>query len=356
MDYLLDNWSFDPFLILVIAVVVWHEAGLWRLARRSRPERTRQRRLRSIWFYAGLAVLLIAVESPIDYWAYDYFFVHMIQHLLLMFAAPTLVVAGAPWQPLLAALPGQMGRSATREVMAGGWSRPLRAAGGFVLRPWVAVFLFNAAMVLWHVPALFDLAEDNQTVHIWLMHGSFFATGVLFWLQFIPSPPFRSQMSLLGRVAALLVTNVVMIMLAMALSIFVTRSIYAPYNHVPGVTLPPFADQQIGAAILWVCGDFWALPTMIVTVRKLLNDEGGFAGAVERYLRRASVRGWGGSGADVVKPRTELSPAASTSASAGQPRNGWRSGGRRTRGWQQPPDLEQIVAPDKPGDGAGPET
>jgi len=49
-------------------VVVWHEIGLRRLASRSRPERTRERRLRSLWFYLGLAVLLIALESPLDYW------------------------------------------------------------------------------------------------------------------------------------------------------------------------------------------------------------------------------------------------------------------------------------------------
>src|SRR6185437_8591642 len=51
-----------------LAVSAWHEIGLRRLARRSRPDRTRQRRIRSLWFYAGLGVLLLAVESPIDYW------------------------------------------------------------------------------------------------------------------------------------------------------------------------------------------------------------------------------------------------------------------------------------------------
>jgi putative membrane protein len=302
MNYLLHNWSFDPFLVVAVLVAGWHEAGLRRLARRSRPERTRQRRLRSAYFYAGLAVLLLAIESPIDYWAGDYFFVHMIQHLLLMFAAPTLIVAGAPWQPLLAALPAHLDRAAARGVLAGGWSRPLRAAGGFLLRPWVSVVLFNAAMIAWHVPALFDVGENNQFVHIWLMHGSFLAAGLLFWLQYIPSPPFRRRMPLTSRAAALFGTNVVMIMLAMALSIFSRTSVYPVYSHLPGVTLPPFADQQIGASILWVCGDFWALPTMIVIIRQIAGGEGGLSATVDRGLRRMSAR-W-----PQPRPVTELTP------------------------------------------------
>jgi putative membrane protein len=300
MSYLTGHWSFDPFLILALVVAGWHEIGLWRLARRSRPERTRERRLRSLWFYAGLAVLLVAVESPIDYWADSYFFAHMIQHLLLMFAAPSLIVAGAPWQPLLStlhwALPGRAGRSVTRGVLAGGWSRPLRAFGGLLLRPWVSVGLFNAAMIIWHLPGPFDLAERNQAVHIWLMHGSMFAAGVLFWLQFIPSPPFHRRMPLLSQALALLGTNVIMIGMAMALSIFVTGSVYPVYDHIPGVTLPPFADQQIGAAILWVCGDFWALPTMIVLVRRMVASEGSMTVALDKMLSRGASqasRGWG---------------------------------------------------------------
>jgi putative membrane protein len=290
MSYVVDHWSFDPFLIVAMVLASWHEIGLARLARRSRPDRTRQRRLRSIWFYGGLAVLLIAVQSPIDYWAGDYFFVHMLQHLLLMFAAPTLIVAGAPWQPLLDGLPGRMGRSATREVMRGGWSRPLRAAGGAVLRPWVAIALFSIVMLLWHIPVLFDLAQNNQAVHIWLMHASFFIAGVLFWLQFIPSPPFRMRMAPAAQAVALVGTNVMMWILAMSMSILTQASWYPVYNHIPGVTLPPFADQQIGAGILWVCGDVWAIPCLIVVIRRLIAEDGNVSSAVEKILGR------GGSG------------------------------------------------------------
>ena len=44
MSYLTQHWSYDPFMIIVIVLVCWHEIGLARLARRSRPDRARQRR------------------------------------------------------------------------------------------------------------------------------------------------------------------------------------------------------------------------------------------------------------------------------------------------------------------------
>jgi putative membrane protein len=295
VKYLTDHWSLDPFLIVAIVLVAWHEIGLARLRRRSRPERTRQRRQRSLWFYGGLAVLLIAVQSPIDYWADDYFFVHMIQHLLLMFAVPTLIVAGAPWQPLIDALPAALGRRATRGVLRGGWSWPLRAIAAAALRPWASVTIFNVVMLAWHLPALFDLAQNSQAVHIWLMHGSFFIAGVLFWLQFIGSPPFRIRMPPASQAAALLLTNVVMWILAMSMGILSSHSWYPVYDHIPGVTLPPFADQQIGAGILWVCGDFWAVPCMIFVIRRLIAEDGDVSSAVDRILGRGSGRyGWAG--------------------------------------------------------------
>ncbi len=306
MSYLVDHWSFDPFLIVVAVLVIWHEIGLARLARRSRPERTAQRRRRSWLFYGGLAVLLLSVVSPVDYWSDGYFFVHMFQHMLLMFAAPTLVVAGAPWQPLLAGLPGRTGQAVTRGTLRGSWSRPLRAVGGFLLRPWVSVVLFSVVMVLWHVPVLFDLAQNNQYVHIWLMHASFFLAGVLFWLQFIPSPPFRLQMTPVAQAAALVATNVVMWVLAMSMSILTQVSWYSVYSHVPGVTLAPFADQQIGAAILWVCGDFWAIPALIVVMRRMIDQDGSMGAALEKMLGRGSAGaryGWASAGNGHRNPR-----------------------------------------------------
>ncbi len=286
MSYLVDNWSFDPFVLVVAVVVVIHELGLANLRRRSLPERTRTRRLRSLLFYGGLALLLIAVMSPIDYWADDYFFVHMVEHIIIAFFAPILIVAGAPWLPLVHGLPVGPRRRLARALLLGRLSPPLRAVGRFVRNPWTALISFNAVMVLWHLPALFDAAEENQLVHIWLMHASFFLTGVLFWLQIIPSYPFRLKASPLWQVGAIISTNVVMFVLAMTLSLFSATSWYSVYAHVPGVTLSPFADQQIGAAILWICGDFWAIPALAVTIRRAIDDEGGFSLGVDRLFHR----------------------------------------------------------------------
>jgi putative membrane protein len=316
MSYLTDHWSFDPFLIVVVVLVVWHEIGLAGLARRSRPERARQRRRRSWWFYGGLVVLLLSVVSPVDYWADDYFFVHMFQHLLLMFVAPTLVVAGAPWQPLLDALPRRSGQALTRGTMRGGWSRPLRAVGGFLLRPWVAVVSFSLVMIAWHVPVLFELGATNAFVHIWLMHGSFFAAGVLFWLQFIPSPPLRPRLPLASQAVALIASNAVMWVLAMSMSILTQVSWYPVYDHVPGVALPAFADQQIGAAILWVCGDFWAIPALIWVVRRMIEEDGSMGAALEKILSRGSRRfQWAGAAGPAGGVRR--SPAAPPEPPAG---------------------------------------
>ncbi len=89
---------------------------------------------------------------------------------------------------------------------------------------------------------------------------------------------------------ALLATNVVMWVLAMALGLLSSTSWYSVYSHIPGVTLPPLVSQQTGAGILWTCGGFRAIPTMTFVMRRLVAADGSVGAALDRMLGRGSAR------------------------------------------------------------------
>jgi cytochrome c oxidase assembly factor CtaG len=289
MKYVTQDWSFDPFVVIAAVTIAANELGLYRLRQHSVPARSRRRRRNSLLFYAGLASLLLAISSPIDYWSSRYFYVHMIEHVMMMFLAPVLIVVGAPWIPLMFALPVTTRRKVGRFFYLSKKARGFRVIGRFIRSPWVAFLSFNAAMLVWHVPALFDLSESNAFVHVWLMHASFIVTGVLFWLQIIESYPMKPSRGPLWQGGIVLSTNVIMTVLAMSMSILTASSWYSAYAHVPGVTLSPFADQQIGAAILWVCGDFWAYPALIFIIRRAIAQEGSFSKVLDRVTEHGAA-------------------------------------------------------------------
>jgi putative membrane protein len=288
VNLLIDHWTFDPTIFVIIFTVIAHEVGLSRLAAHSRVERTRRRRRRSYVFYGGLASLIVAVMSPIDYWASSYFYIHMIEHIILSFATPMMIVLGAPWLPLMFALPVRARRRVGRFFFVSSGARALRSLGRAIRNPWVALISFNVVMVFWHLPRWFELSERNGFVHVWLMHGSFVVTGVLFWLQILPSTPVKQSKGAIWQSGAILSTNAVMTLLAMSMSFFTSVNWYPSYAHIPGVTFSPFADQQIGAAILWVCGDFWAVPVLNSVLRKAIANEGSMSNVFDRLIGRAT--------------------------------------------------------------------
>src|SRR5690349_5448387 len=105
------NWSLDPSLAYVAVA-----AGLYVLG--GSGGRSPREGLRAAAFFAGLITIVIALDSPIDAYADELFWVHMLQHILLLTVAPPLILLGRPWPRMWRALPlharARLGRTIAR--------------------------------------------------------------------------------------------------------------------------------------------------------------------------------------------------------------------------------------------------
>ena len=130
----------------------------------GRP-RSRAARTRALMFYAGLSVVFLALGAPIDSLAQRLFWVHMIQHVLLLTVAPPLIVMGAPWMSIWRPLPLNFRRSLARTVVRSPRLAPLRDVCRWLYSPVGAWLAFSVNLIGWHVPAVYDLALQSAAVH-----------------------------------------------------------------------------------------------------------------------------------------------------------------------------------------------
>lgn len=211
---------------------------------------------RGIIFLCAILAFLLAASAPIDNLSGRFFWVHMIQHLLLLVVMAPLLVAAAPLLPLWLGLP----RWARRLVKASaklGAGRAFYRLGYWVVRqPAIAYALFVIGIWIWHWPTLYDLALTNIAVHDWCEHATFLSVSLLFWAQVIPSQPLRPTLGIPGRMGCVGVAIAQNLVLAVLIA-FAQTPLYAPYAHLvtgPG-GLSALQDQQLGAGIMWTFGD-----------------------------------------------------------------------------------------------------
>jgi cytochrome c oxidase assembly factor CtaG len=246
------HWSLDPGLVYVGA------AGYLYL--RGSQGRWAPTRLQAASFCAGLLTIVIALDSPIDYYADELFWVHMIQHILLLTAAPPLFLLGRPWPRMWRALPLGPRTELARTVARSRWTAPVRALS----RPWPAFVLFNATIIGWHIPAAYDLTLRYGTVHV-CEHAMFFFTGLLFWARVIDPGPLRPRLVWPMRIAYTAGATVVGWTLAITLALL-PHAIYGYYAALasrPG-GISALTDQQLAAGIMWVPGSLAYTATLLI--------------------------------------------------------------------------------------------
>ncbi len=185
-------------------------------------------------FLGGVACLAVALLTPVDRLGEQLFFMHMVQHVLLLDLAPVLLLLGLTKVIL---------RPVTRRVLT------LERRAGPLLHPVTAVVLYVATMWVWHVPALYDAAAANPFVHA-LEHLSFAVAGGLYWWHVLSPIRPRHRMAGLGPAGYMLSTKVGVGLLGVALT-FAPEPLYAFYADQPDWWgLSPLTDQAIGGSIM----------------------------------------------------------------------------------------------------------
>lgn len=200
------------------------------------------------WLFAcGVLVLALALVSPLDMLGDRYLFsAHMVQHLLLILVVPPLLLLGSPpqlWERILR------------------WP-PARYAERLLRRPVLAWLLGIGTFWLWHVPALYDVAVREESIHI-LQHFSFLVSATIFWWPIL-TPCTARRLALPATLFYLLSATIVSSILGVIIT-FAPPGLYPVYEHPVDAIgalslvrqtwgLSYALDQQIGGLIMWVTG------------------------------------------------------------------------------------------------------
>lgn len=253
--------------LLVVAAMYWRRART--LARRGTPVP----RWREASFALGLFLAAAAQLMPLED---EFFFVHMLQHVVLGDLAALAFVLG---------LTGSL----LRPILAVGPISRLRV----LAHPFVALPLWAVSLYLWHLPALYEAALHHGAVHA-LEHLSFFGAGVLMWacvVEVLPGPEWFGTAAKFGYVVAVRLLETVLG------NVFIWSGdvVYDVYDDgVVRYGIGPLQDQGLAGTIMMIEGSLVTIGTLAWLflrlaregeLRQRLIEEGLDPRAVRRAVR-----------------------------------------------------------------------
>ena len=180
-------------------------------------------------FAAAVVLVVAAFVTPLQTLATNYLLsAHLLQNVVL-----------AEWAPALAVL----GLGPAAAARLGGI-----AVVRFVTRPVVALPLWVATYLVWHVPAIYDAALRHQGWLLPIEHACYFLAGLAFWWPVLQNEPHRLRTGLraLYVFAAFILASPIGLLLALLPS-----PIYAFYENAPRIWgFSALRDQQIAGILM----------------------------------------------------------------------------------------------------------
>lgn len=278
------DWKIEVIVVLALAGTLYSR-GWWQLRQRSAGSAQRYvRSVRSRWrlavgwrlaaYWGGLFFIALALLSPIDALGQQLFFMHMIQHLLLIMIAPPLLMVANPMPFVLWGLP-----TGLRRKVGGFFSVALHRESGFrrwlrtLTQPGIIWMVWVISLIGWHDPNMYNAALRFEWVHN-AEHLIFFIPSMLLWWHLTGAGPrVHRQFGLLGRIG-LVISAVPPNMLTGIVLAFAERGYYSYYEAVPRLWgFDVLSDQQLGGVIMWVPGSMMYILAALILIGRFLSQE-----------------------------------------------------------------------------------
>ncbi len=239
----------------------------WRAAVHARTDGLRPTPLQRACLVTGLAAMFGTLNGPIhDISDYYLFTGHMVQHLVLTFVTPPLLLLGVP---------GWMLRPAMAQPQVAALAR-------FVTKPAHAFAIFNLPLAFWHLPPMYNSAMYYHEVHI-LQHLLFLTTAVLAWWPLLGPMPELPRLSYPGQMLYSFLMTLPMTVVSIFI-VYADHVLYPAYASAPRLwDLSPLEDQRLGGLIMWIPGGlFFYLLTSLIFFRWSTTQRDDQAGAQAR--------------------------------------------------------------------------
>jgi len=206
----------------------------------------------------GVTTLSTVLVSPLAHLDHHLLTAHMVQHLLLMIVAAPLILLG------------------TRGIILPlGWRPPsalVRRAETISAHPIFCWLAGTLTVIVWHVPAVFELALRSHFLHEF-EQGSFFLAGIIFWWPVIL--PVSGGVTGWSLPLYLFFATLPCDALS-AFLVFCGHVVYPPYLCSVGHSrLSPLDDQALAGALMWVTVTFaYLIPALAITAKLLSGGRG----------------------------------------------------------------------------------
>jgi cytochrome c oxidase assembly factor CtaG len=263
----LGEWELDGtvgllFTLLTAAVGLAYLAAAVvgrRRDRRGRPWPAG----RTACFLAGLAVLVVALDSGIGARADEHLSAHMVEHMLIWLVVAPLLVLGAPVRLALFAT-GPTGRRRIARILH---SEAVRTLTG----PVFAAALFTLVVIATGVPAVLDLTLEDDLIHVG-EHALYLLTAILVWAPLIGADPLPHRPAIGTRCWCVIACMAPMALIA-AWLLAATQPLYPDYEAALG-TAAALHDQRV-AGLIMLATAIPALAIAIAAPRAALLDSPG---------------------------------------------------------------------------------